>query len=301
MEGAQKAVHGVVETKNPKPKPTPDATGILFTVLLAMWAILVAVQIKDGNFRLWQVFASFAFFEGVNRSLALYLRWRPEITAGLAPEVAADFLNTSVSLVHSSIISLSVIGLMVKEAQGSGLTNMLSHDVLFNRTWPGAYTALTISCGYFAYDQWDMIRKHLYSAKAPHLLVHHAVLLTCFTPALQRDLCINYLILTLICEVHSIFLHLRKVRKLSATTKSRSTWGNFVTWTLNWIAFFSTRIFCHVWITAKLLWDASKFPRGFEWPLALTGMVGLNVLNVLLGQGLYKALMRERSSLKRRE
>lgn len=94
-----------------------------------------------------------------------------------------------------------VIGLMVKEAQGSGLTNMLSHDVLFNRTWPGAYTALTISCGYFAYDQWDMIRKHLYSAKAPHLLVHHAVLLTCFTPALQRDLCINYLILTLICEV----------------------------------------------------------------------------------------------------
>lgn len=102
-------------------------------------------------------------------------------------------------------------------------------------------------------------------------------------------------------QVHSIFLHLRKVRKLSATTKSRSTWGNFVTWTLNWIAFFSTRIFCHVWITAKLLWDASKFPRGFEWPLALTGMVGLNVLNVLLGQGLYKALMRERSSLKRRE
>jgi len=83
--------------------------------------------------------------------------------------------------------------------------------------------------------------------------------------------------------------------------KSKSTWGSFITWTLNWIAFFSTRILCHFWITAKLLWDASKFPRGFEWPLALTGMVGLNVLNVLLGQGLYKALMRERSSLKRRE
>lgn len=77
---------------------------------------------------------------------------------------------------------------------------MLSHDVLYNWTWPGAYTALAISCGYFTYDQLDMIRKHLYSPKAPHLLVHHAVLLTCFTPALQLDSCINYLILSLICE-----------------------------------------------------------------------------------------------------
>lgn len=300
MEGAQKVV---VETKPKLPASTwrADAPGVFFTLLLAIWVVLVAVQIKEGNSRLWQVFAALAFFEGVNQSLSLFLRWRPEITAGLTPEVAADFLNTSVSLVHSSIISLSVIGLMVKEAQISGLSNMLSHDVLFTRTWPGAYSALATSCGYFAYDQWDMIRKHLYSAKAPHLLVHHAVLLTCFTPALSRDLCINYLILTLICEVHSIFLHLRKVRKLSSTVESRSSWFSFINWTLNWIAFFSTRIFCHVWITAKLVWDASKFPRGFEWPLAVTGMVGLNVLNVMLGQGLYKALLRERSSVKRRE
>lgn len=100
--------------------------------------------------------------------------------------------------------AFAVIGLMVREVRISGVKDMLDHEVLFHRTWPGAYTALAISCGYFAYDQWDMIRKHLYSAKAPHLLVHHAVLLTCFTPALQRDLCINYLILTLICEVSEL-------------------------------------------------------------------------------------------------
>jgi len=109
MDGAQKVVHGVMETEPKPPASTrrADAPGVFFTLLLAMWAVLVAVQIKEGNSRLWQVFAALAFFEGVNQSLALYLRWRPEITAGLTPEVAADFLNTSVSLVHSSIISLS--------------------------------------------------------------------------------------------------------------------------------------------------------------------------------------------------
>ena len=94
-----------------------------------------------------------------------------------------------------------MVGLMVREAQVTGLDKMLSHDVLYSRPWPGAYTALATSCGYFAYDQLDMLRKRLYNPKAPSLLVHHAVLLTCFTPALQRNICINYLILTLICEV----------------------------------------------------------------------------------------------------
>ncbi|XP_024389890.1 uncharacterized protein [Physcomitrium patens] len=300
MEEANEAVHGVVEVK-PSNAWRPDAAGIFFSLLLAMWGVVVAVLLKNGNTRLWQVFAAFVFFEGVNRTLDLYLRRRSEIVGGLTPAVYADFLNTSVSLVHSSIISLLVVGLMVKEAKVSGLPHMLSHDVLYNWTWPGAYTALAISCGYFTYDQLDMIRKHLYSPKAPHLLVHHAVLLTCFTPALQLDSCINYLILSLICEVHSIFLHLRKVKKLSSPENARSAGGDTVTWVLNWIAFFSARLFVHFWITGKLLWDASKFPRGFEWPLALTGMVGLNVLNVLLGQGLYKALMKERASSRRKD
>lgn len=86
-----------------------DVTGVSFTLLLVMWAVAVAVKIlEERNSRLWQVFASFVFFEGVNKVLALcYWRWRPEVVAGLTPEVAADLLNTSVSLVHSSIVSFS--------------------------------------------------------------------------------------------------------------------------------------------------------------------------------------------------
>ena len=51
------------------------------------------------------------------------------------------------------------------------------------------------------YDQVDMLRRHLYNPSSPSLLVHHAVLLVCFTMALYRQVTINYLILTLFCEV----------------------------------------------------------------------------------------------------
>lgn len=105
MEEANEAVHGVVEVK-PSNAWRPDAAGIFFSLLLAMWGVVVAVLLKNGNTRLWQVFAAFVFFEGVNRTLDLYLRRRSEIVGGLTPAVYADFLNTSVSLVHSSIISL---------------------------------------------------------------------------------------------------------------------------------------------------------------------------------------------------
>ncbi len=91
-----------------------------------------------------------------------------------------------------------------------------------------------------------------------------------------------------------MFLHLRKVRKLSMTRHSRSSWGTLITWFLNWIAYFITRLAFHIYITIKLLQDASKFPKGFEWPMALTGMLGLNVLNFSLGHGLLKAYRKEK-------
>lgn len=62
---------------------------------------------------------------------------------------------------------------------------------------------------------------------------------------------------------------------------------------MNWLAFFTSRIALHVLVSIKLLKDFKKFRAGVELPLALMGMTGLNVLNFILGQGLYKAFLRE--------
>ena len=79
---------------------------------------------------------------------------------------------------------------------------MFEHEELFGGSWIGAYSALCFSCGYFAYDQLDMLRYRLYSGWIPGILMHHLILLICFTLAQYRNVTINYLILSLVCEVH---------------------------------------------------------------------------------------------------
>lgn len=99
------------------------------------------------------------------------------------------------------LMSSAVIFVLLRQLLKNGSNGMFEHSQLVEGTWPWAYEALCLSCGYFAYDQWDMLRYHLYSGWIPSILVHHVVLLLCFTLALYRNITINYLILTLICEV----------------------------------------------------------------------------------------------------
>lgn len=67
-------------------------------------------------------------------------------------------------------------------------------------------------------------------------------------------------------------------------------------WVLNWLAFVFARFMSHILITVKLVMDASKFEKGVELPLALSGMAGMNLLNIFLGIDLFKAYRKERKS-----
>lgn len=103
----------------------------------------------------------------------------------------------------------TVVFILLNQCLAKGLEEMFDHSELVGGTWKWAYPALCFSCGYFAYDQWDMLQYRLYSGLIPSILVHHLVLLVCFTLALYRNVTINYLILTLICEVRSTCVSLK--------------------------------------------------------------------------------------------
>ncbi|RWR82119.1 TLC domain-containing protein 2 [Cinnamomum micranthum f. kanehirae] len=180
----------------------------------------------------------------------------------------------------AAIVAFSLILIVVNQWMKNDLSEIFEHAQLFGGTWPGAYSALCFSCGYFAYDQWDMLHYRLYSGWIPSILVHHLILLVCFTLALYRNVTINYLILTLICELHSIFLHVRKVRRMAGVRDAKSTVVK-VEWMVNWITFFVARLASHILITYKTC---------------------MNLLNVFLGLDLLKAYRREKNDqLKRQE
>ncbi|KHN21710.1 40S ribosomal protein S3a [Glycine soja] len=96
-------------------------------------------------------------------------------------------------------------------------------------------------------------------------------------------------------ELHSIFLHVRKVRRMAGVRDAKSILVR-LEWFLNWVTFFVARSAPHILITAKLIKDAHKFEKGMELPLALCGMAGMNLLNIGLGIDLLKAFKRERKS-----
>ncbi|CAL4946399.1 unnamed protein product [Urochloa decumbens] len=254
-----------------------------FAATLVLWAVSVGFEIGvRGRRELAPVAAGFAFFQAAN--------------AAVRASVSRDplFVNTAVSLLHSSLTSASVIFVLVNQWRDKGLENMFEHEELFGGRWIGAYSALCFSCGYFAYDQLDMLRYRLYSGWIPGILMHHLILLICFTLALYRNVTINYLILSLVCELHSIFLHVRKVRRMAGFRDFNRKVVK-LEWVLNWTTFVTARVICHILITYKLITDAHKFGKGIELPLALLGMAGMNLLNIFLGLDLFKAFARERN------
>lgn len=267
-----------------------DKAAMFFMATLIMWAVSVFFEILfNRRTELIYILAGFFFFQSAN-SLIRY---------GISRDPL--FVNTCVSLLHSSITSSLVIFVLVNRLLiGNDLYEMFEHSQLVGAIWPWAYQALCFSCGYFAYDQLDMLRYRLYSGFIPSILAHHLVLLVCFTLALFRNVTINYLILTLICELHSIFLHVRKVRRMGGIRDAQSKIIK-VEWVLNWFTFMFARLMPHILITTKLVKDASKFEKGVELPLALFGMAGMNLLNIILGLDLFKAFLREINQRRRQQ
>ncbi|XP_016486142.1 uncharacterized protein LOC107806496 [Nicotiana tabacum] len=267
--------------------------GAFFMATLVIWVVSVLFFILfNKRTELLPIVAGFIFYQSANWVIRNFSSSRNNPL----------FVNTSVSLLHSSTTSASILFILANQwivmtSSSDVINQMFEHSQLVVHTWPGAYTALCFSCGYFAYDQLDMLLYNLYTS--PSILVHHLLLLVCFTLALYKNVTINYLILTLICELHSVFLHLRKVRRMAGFRDSTSNFVK-VEWVLNLTSFVVARVGCHVLITVKLIRDGSKFEKGgVELPLALFGMAGMNLLNVFLGVDLFKAYRREMNPQRR--
>ncbi|XP_074263679.1 uncharacterized protein LOC141586372 [Silene latifolia] len=264
-------------------KKDNGAIGAVYMVTLLLWIMWLLFEIivnKRSHFI--TILSAFLFFQLANLLIRL--------------SVSRDsvVVNTAVSLLHSALSSSFVLFILLSRWRANPASELFEHDQLVRNTWPWAYTALCVSSGYFAYDQWDMLYYRLYTGPFPSILAHHFILLLCFSLALYRNVTINYLILTLICELHSVFLHVRKLRRMAGIRNAESGIVK-VEWVLNWFTFIFARLIPHALILIKLVRDASKFDKGIELPLALFGMIGMNALNIGLGIDLLSAYKKESS------
>lgn len=178
------------------------------------------------------------------------------------------------------------------------LVNEQERSALFKGNMYKTYTdysilLLSMTTGYMAYDLWHWIKAKLYINSTSPIVMHHIVLLTCFTTGLVRVAGTSYLVLTLLCEFNTCFLHVRTLGKtlnlfVRGSIAVKALWFGGL-----WPTMFFSRIGAHLWITWKVLQDRTLFPNTFLFCMAFFGMCVFNVLNVDLFISLSKACKRE--------
>lgn len=155
--------------------------------------------------------------------------------------------NTCVSMLHSTLSSLlALFALACDHSVGGDYVNRASY---------AEFVTTAISTGYFAYDLWDYVLNRLY-VKAPGIVVHHVVILICYISALAKTVGVPLLSLALICELHSAFMHLRKLMSMSNYSVAASATYKSV-WLLQWAMFVLARVVPHAAVT-WLTWDARE-------------------------------------------
>mmetsp|Transcript_5362 Transcript_5362/g.7733 ORF Transcript_5362/g.7733 Transcript_5362/m.7733 type:complete len:309 (-) Transcript_5362:272-1198(-) len=276
-----------------KPSDAAKRTNNLDWITWAMavtWAILLTVLVHQRT-HLLRIFYFFIFFGAINVSIqpsGLSLLPLPASLEGKSDKHQL-FINTLSSLIHSAMCSCLVIYLLANEQERSALFD----GNMFETHTDNSILLLSMTTGYMAYDLWHWIKAKLYVNSTSPIVLHHIVLLTCFTTGLVRVAGTSYLVLTLLCEINSCFLHLRTIGK----TLNLLTPGSMAVKALwfggLWPTMASSRVGAHLWIAWKVFQDRALFPHTFLFCMAFFGMCVFNVLNVDLIISLSKACKRE--------
>eukprot|EP00898_Chlorokybus_atmophyticus_P005933 jgi/Chlat1/6340/Chrsp44S05899 len=254
-----------------------DALTYAFVVA---WSALCCLLVRARP-EMWQVGASAAFFAAISKGSGLVGERLPWLKQ-LEDRKQRLWHNTFVSYIHSILITIGCIYVLTVDFHRL-------NDMVWGHS-ARAYSVVSVSAGYFAYDTFDMVSKRLYNPRNPGILAHHAVLLVCFTTALYRDFALFYLLLTLACEAHSVFLHQRRLLQLSGYKNARV---NNLNWKLNWVTFWGFRAGVHAVLPVVLLKQRELFPHWGLFGMAFGGMIVFNYMNWELWRDLRRARRRE--------
>ncbi|XP_065674658.1 TLC domain-containing protein 2 [Hydra vulgaris] len=174
--------------------------------------------------------------------------------------------NTFCSLLHSAISSLWVLLCYWDEPK------LLSDMVLTSSKF--SVLLVMFSTGYFFYDLFDLIGHE--KMREWELLIHHISVITAFMISVITSRYQGFAVCSLIMEVNSIFLHIRRLMRLEDQNKS-------FLYSLNGVFLLITLIFCRIcmsgWMIRWLLVNYRSLPF-LHYVVGLFGMVVITVNNI---------------------
>jgi len=199
------------------------------------------------------------------------------LTGRLVPEVACQtktqkwkWRNVATSLVHSCITAVwaPLTFYQMPEMQ----------DDLIHTFTTSSYTLVCFSIGYFLYDALDMLVYHR-KRSTYELLIHHFLVILCFSIAATTKQFVAYGALSLMVEINSVFLHTRQLFIITNEPKSSNRYkANAL---LNVGTFLSFRILLLGWMTRWLTLNREEIHVSF-FTVASIGLAIMVIMNIIL-------------------
>ncbi|KAK0152553.1 TLC domain-containing protein 2 [Merluccius polli] len=198
--------------------------------------------------------------------------------------------NIATSLVHSSVSGSWAVLCFWRHPQMAD--DLISTHTLFS------HSLVVVSTGYFIYDAMDLLLNQSFK-RSWEVLLHHSVVISCFSLAVSSRLYVGFAVLSLLVEINTVFLHSRQLLLLSgrrnrpagsATTTTplppQPTMAYRLTSLLNLATFLVFRVCTLGWMTRWLARHTEHLPR-FVLALGTVGLGGITAMNAVL---LYRLL-----------
>ncbi|CAH8469743.1 unnamed protein product [Schistosoma rodhaini] len=190
--------------------------------------------------------------------------------------------NYSLSIIHAFISGLSSLICLISYPDLVG--NVINSENVF------AYHIMGFATGYFVHDIYHNICGDV-EIRSLEIILHHITVLTCFYVVSRYRILVCYVLLGLLMELNSIFLHARKLMILLNIDPES------VAYRVNAIANITTFIIFRICLTLSLFgWgiiNRHKLPVVVSWIL-LSSFTVFTTMNLVL---FYRVIIAERRIL----
>ena len=180
------------------------------------------------------------------------------------------YFNMIASLVHSLISSVACIySFYVDPNLASRIDGSFSQAALL---------ASCFSLGYFVHDFIYFAKDHSLFSNGG-IVIHHIVVIFCFGLAVVFKRFVNYVVVALICEINSVFLHTRQLLHMAGY--SRSSYFYRLNSLINIFTYVIFRICTLSWMIRWLVLQRGIIPDSFN-TIGLVGMTVMTIVNIVL-------------------
>jgi len=151
-------------------------------------------------------------------------------------------------------------------------------DDLINKFTPSMHALVSFSIGYFIYDALDMVIYHR-KRSTYELLIHHFLVVTCYTIGVSNNKYVAYAALSLMVEINSTFLHTRQLFIITGEAKSSLRYKCNAL--MNVGTFLLFRILLLGWMTRWLTVNRDQIPLAF-FTVGSIGLAVIVLMNIIL-------------------